>query len=48
MGPKFFETGYGRKFYSSDLPRLIAALEKIADALAAIAARPPSDPKAKG
>jgi len=28
--PQFHETGYGRIFFDSQLPRLIAALEKIA------------------
>ena len=30
MGPQFFQTGYGRKFFDADLPRIIKALEKIA------------------
>lgn len=33
MGISFFETQMGRKFFSSDVPRLIKALERIADAL---------------
>jgi branched-subunit amino acid aminotransferase/4-amino-4-deoxychorismate lyase len=32
MGPQFFETGYGRRFFDSQLPRLTAALERLADA----------------
>lgn len=32
MGPEFFETGYGRRFFDSQLPRLTAALERLADA----------------
>jgi hypothetical protein len=35
MGPKFFETGYGRRFFDKQLPDLIAALEAIARELAA-------------
>ena len=30
MGFEFHNTGYGRKFFEADLPRLIDALEKIA------------------
>ena len=30
MGPEFFQTMMGRKFYEADVPRLIKALEKIA------------------
>jgi hypothetical protein len=30
---QFHETGYGRKFLEGDFPRLVAAMERIADAL---------------
>jgi hypothetical protein len=30
---EFHETGYGRRFFDSQLPMLIGALERIADAL---------------
>jgi hypothetical protein len=32
-GPKFFQTGMGRAFYERDIPRLVTALESIADKL---------------
>ena len=32
-GPQFFQTGYGRTFFSAQLPRLIRALESIASEL---------------
>ena len=32
-GPEFFQTGLGRKFYQSDVPRIASALEKIAESL---------------
>ena len=32
-GPQFFQTGYGKRYYDSQLPSLIRALERIADAL---------------
>jgi len=31
-GPKFFETGMGRKFYEGTVPRLIEAIEGLAEA----------------
>lgn len=31
---EFFQTQLGRKFYEADFPRAVAALERIADALA--------------
>lgn len=31
--PHFHETGYGRKFFEKQLPDLIRAVERIADAL---------------
>ncbi len=33
MGPQFHETGYGRTFFQSQLPRLIKAIERLADAI---------------
>ena len=30
---EFYQTGYGRKYYEADLPRIIKALERIATAL---------------
>lgn len=30
---QFHETGYGKRFFESQLPKLIKALERIADAL---------------
>lgn len=33
--PQFHETGYGRRFFESDLPRLVRALERIATQLEA-------------
>lgn len=33
MGPKFFQTVMGKRFYESDVPRLVKALERIAKAL---------------
>lgn len=32
-GPQFHQTGYGRKFFEADLPRLIEALETIGENL---------------
>ena len=32
-GKEFFETGMGRKFHDSDVPRLVEALERIAEAM---------------
>lgn len=31
--PRFHETGYGRKFFERQLPELIRAIERVADAL---------------
>lgn len=31
--PKFHETGYGRRFFEKQLPDLIKAVERVADAL---------------
>jgi len=33
MGPEFFQTGMGQKFFNQQLPSLINALTRIADAL---------------
>jgi hypothetical protein len=33
MGIDFFQTGIGRKFFESDVPKLIKAIERVADAL---------------
>lgn len=35
MGPKFFETKMGKQFYDGTMPRIAAALERIAAALEA-------------
>ena len=32
-GIEFFQTGTGRKFYESDIPKIVDSLEKIAEAL---------------
>lgn len=33
MGPQFFQTGMGQKFFEVTVPRMVKALERIADAL---------------
>ena len=33
MGPQFHETGYGRTFFQSQLPNLIKAINRLADAM---------------
>ncbi len=33
MGPQFHETGYGRTFFQSQLPNLINAINRLADAM---------------
>lgn len=33
MGPQFHETGYGRTFFQSQLPNLIKALNRLAEAI---------------
>ena len=33
MGPQFFQTMMGRRFYESDVPRIAKALERIATEL---------------
>ena len=32
-GPKFFQTAYGKRFLDGHFPRLVSALERIADSL---------------
>lgn len=39
-GPKFFQTGMGRKFYESTAPKVAEALERIAAVLERLAAKP--------
>ncbi len=33
MGPEFFQTGMGRKFYEADVPELINAINRLAAAV---------------
>lgn len=33
MGPEFFQTGMGRKFYEADVPELIKAINRLAAAV---------------
>ncbi len=33
MGPEFFQTQMGRKFYEHDFPALIKAVNRLADAM---------------
>ena len=33
MGPQFHETGYGRTFFQSQLPNLIKAFNRLAEAI---------------
>ena len=33
MGPQFHETGYGRTFFQSQLPNLVKAINRLADAM---------------
>lgn len=33
MGPEFFQTYMGRKYYERDVPRIVEALERIAMAM---------------
>jgi hypothetical protein len=33
MGPRFFETPLGRKFFQSDVPKMLTLMERIAKAL---------------
>lgn len=49
MGPKFFQTGMGKKFFEGDIPRLVRTLERIAKSLEQEQVpkdpRPPDAPK---
>ncbi len=33
MGPQFFETALGRKFFQSDVPKMVRLMERIAIAM---------------
>lgn len=33
MGPQFFETIYGKRFFESHLPELIKSINRLADAI---------------
>ena len=33
MGPQFYQTGYGRKFFEADLPRIAKGIERLAAAI---------------
>lgn len=33
MGPQFFETGYGKRFFKSQLPQLIKSINRLAGAI---------------
>lgn len=44
---QFFETGMGRKYYESDFPKMVKALDRIAVALEAIARAKPDDKEIK-
>ena len=33
MEPQFFQSGYGKKFFDSQLPKLIEAINRLADAV---------------
>lgn len=33
MGPEFYQTGYGKRFFDAQLPRLINAIERLAAAV---------------
>ena len=33
MGPEFFQTRMGQKFFEGDIPALIAAINRLADAV---------------
>lgn len=41
MGPEFWQTARGQKFFEADIPRLIRTLERIAVALEKLAPPPP-------
>lgn len=40
-GPEFFQTGMGHTFYQGTMPRIMRALERIADALERMNPPPP-------
>lgn len=53
MGPQFFQTGMGQKFFEVTVPRMVKALERIADSLEEANARerktpPPTNEPARG
>ncbi len=48
MGQEFFQTKMGSKFYSGDIPRMINALERIADALEIIAEKEEREEEKEG
>lgn len=33
MGPEFYQTPYGREFFNVQLPKLIKAIDRLADAV---------------
>lgn len=33
MGPEFYQTGYGKRFFELQLPSLIKAIDRLADAV---------------
>lgn len=39
MGPEFFQTPMGRRYYEHTLPELAKQIERVADALEALLAR---------
>ncbi len=39
MGPQFFQTPMGRRYYEHTLPELAKQIERVADALEALLAR---------
>lgn len=43
--PQLHETGYGRKFFDSQMPALIRAIERLAKAIEESNKKPPETPK---
>lgn len=41
MGPEFFQTGMGRRFYEHDVPRIADSLVRIAESLEKLIERIP-------